>query len=99
MAHISSIGLRSGEYGGWYSNLILFFSRNSIVFLATWGLALSCWKIKFFDYLLKRFFIFGKKMFSKQLQYSSELTVFLNEYKGKVPFLDIAPQKWIFFLL
>jgi hypothetical protein len=44
--HRCSIGDKSGLYGGQSSGLMLWLARKSWQTLATWGRALSCWKIR-----------------------------------------------------
>jgi hypothetical protein len=45
-SHRCSIGNKSGLYGGQSSGLMLWLARKSWQTLATWGRALSCWKIR-----------------------------------------------------
>jgi hypothetical protein len=45
-SHRCSIGDKSGLYGGQSSGLMLWLARKSWHTLATWGRALSCWKIR-----------------------------------------------------
>ena len=45
-SHRCSIGDKSGLYGGQSSGLMLWLARKSWQTLATWGRALSCWKIR-----------------------------------------------------
>ena len=44
-SHKCSIGDKSGLYGGQSSGTMLLFARKSWQTLATWGRALSCWKV------------------------------------------------------
>ena len=45
-SHRCSIGNKSGLFGGQSSGLMLWLARKSWQTLATWGRALSCWKIR-----------------------------------------------------